>query len=316
MNSSDDISTCDKSGNGSGKELSVSTSNKKECTCEQKVDNCNDRASDNTSGDCNSDIDAVAESISKVDISDDNNVEDEKLFAEPPPKEDCPICMQPMPYAVGLCDVRKTYMACCGKFICSGCVMESEIGMKKGNMKRLCAFCRVPWPTSEEMVMQMTNRIGINDPEAYLQLGHAYKDGDKGLPQNFSKAIELWNHAAGLGSINAHYNLGVAYFNGRGVEKDIKKAIKNFKLAAIRGHERSRYVLGLFEEENGNIGIAMKHYIIAAMSGLEDALKEVGKGYKAGQVTKDEYGNTLRAYQDSREDMKSEPRARAVTFWD
>jgi len=61
---------------------------------------------------------------------------------------------------------------------------------------------------------------------------------------------------------------------------------------------------------------AMKHFIIGARSGFDESLKAVGEGYKAGQVTKDEYANTLRAYQDSREDMKSEPRARAVTFWD
>ena len=58
-----------------------------------------------------SDIDGITESIDKMVISDD------KLFADPPPKEDCPICMLPMPYAGGICGVRTAYQPCCGKII-------------------------------------------------------------------------------------------------------------------------------------------------------------------------------------------------------
>ena len=37
---------------------------------------------------------------------------DEKLFAEPPPREDCPICMIMVP-----CDEEESvYKSCCGKF--------------------------------------------------------------------------------------------------------------------------------------------------------------------------------------------------------
>jgi len=200
MSSLDGISTCDKCGAGGGKGESVSTSNRKECTsCEQKND---DGASNNTSGSCNSDIDTVAEGISKVDVSNNkgsgnagintaftflppesakiearknsntkndvfqfgparNNsvsnsidkianevdslgISDEELFANPPPKEDCPICMLPIPCASGLCGVRKVYMSCCGKMLCLGCMLVADGEMRKGNMKDLCPFCRVP----------------------------------------------------------------------------------------------------------------------------------------------------------------------------
>ena len=114
MSSLDGKSTCDKCGNSGGKRVSASTSNKKECTsCEQN--NCNDGASDTTGSNCNSDIDIVAEGISRVDISSVNNTggsnndgslfmsDDKLLFADPPPNEDCPLCMLPMPFASGLC---------------------------------------------------------------------------------------------------------------------------------------------------------------------------------------------------------------------
>ena len=192
--------------------------------------------------------------------------------------------------------------------------MESEIGMKKGNMKRWCAFCRVPWPTSEEMVMQMTNRIGINDPEAMHESGSAHYRGRAGFPQDYRKAEELLKRAAELGCARAHNALSGAYVTGQGVEENKVKALRHLKAAAVGGHETARHRHGLFEKCRGNMDRAMKHFIIGARSGFDESLKAVGEGYRAGQVTKDEYGNTLRAYQDSREDMKSEPRARCIKF--
>jgi len=187
--------------------------------------------------------------------------------------------------------------------------------MKKGNMKRLCPYCRVPYPRSDEgLMMQMTNRIGKNDPEAIHELGSAYYRGRAGLPRDYTKATELWKRAAELGCARAHNALSGAYQHSQGVEKDMEKAMHHCTLAAIGGHEYARHTLGLFEALDGNMSIAMKHFIIAAMSGLEEALKEVGEGYRAGHVTKDEYANTLRSHQDSCEEMKSESRARAIEY--
>ena len=74
---------------------------------------------------------------------------DEKLFKEPPPREECPICMLPLPH-----DEQTIFESCCGKDICKGCVYAMfETGGK--NMK-LCPFCKTPHPTThEEEVRQM-----------------------------------------------------------------------------------------------------------------------------------------------------------------
>jgi len=61
------------------------------------------------------------------------------------------------------------------------------------------------------------------------------------------------------------------------------------------------------------VGRAMKHFMIAAKSGLDDSLKNVGHGYKQKWVTKDEYASTLRAHQRSRDEMKSEQRTKAAS---
>ena len=43
---------------------------------------------------------------------------DEKLFKQPPPLDDCPICMIRLPSL----NRDRTYMVCCGKVICGGCI--------------------------------------------------------------------------------------------------------------------------------------------------------------------------------------------------
>lgn len=147
----------------------------------------------------------------------------------------------------------------------------------------------------------------LNDAKAFLQLGIHYYYGIS-FPKDQKKGLDLITKAGELGSPNAHYTLGNAYCEGKGVKEDLKKATHHWRLAAIGGHEISRHNLGTREENNGNMDLAMKHYMIAAKSGYEDSLKIVGQGYKAGFVTKEDYASTLRAYQCSLDAMKSEQR--------
>ena len=62
---------------------------------------------------------------------------DEELFRQPPPREECPICMLPQPLDEG----ETYYQACCGKVLCCGCIDAVEPG--KDN-QILCPFCRSP----------------------------------------------------------------------------------------------------------------------------------------------------------------------------
>ena len=58
---------------------------------------------------------------SYVGSDDEKKVDDDmegELVCEPPPKEECPICMQPMPYYNSAeCGIGNTYMPCCGKYV-------------------------------------------------------------------------------------------------------------------------------------------------------------------------------------------------------
>ena len=77
---------------------------------------------------------------------------DEQLFKEPPPNEECPICMLPLMNEYK----TETFMACCGKTICMGCI--GAMIMSGG--KDLCAYCRMPPPTSnEEEIDRLNNQL-------------------------------------------------------------------------------------------------------------------------------------------------------------
>ena len=294
-------------------------SNKKECTsCEQKVDDGKNEKTSNNSVDV--DLSGALHNLRQLNLrsgttnNDNNNNDDELLFQDPPPREDCPICFLPMPHTSGHI-VEMVYLTCCGKTICDGCSIAEDLEMEEGNIKALCSLCRVPISRSDEdHLKRFEKRMKLNDANAIFKIGIFYRDGVMGLPLDFNKTLKLWNKAVKLGSIDAHYNLAITYYNGEGgVEKDKKKAIEHWKLAAIGGHEGARHSLGLFEEYNNrNMDRAMKHYIIGARCGNGDSLKKVGEGYKSGHVAKDEYASTLRAYQVSVDEMKSEQRTKAA----
>ena len=232
---------------------------------------------------------------------------DEKLLQEPPPREECPICMLPLP----LDTFQVVYKSCCGKRICDGCIYTMrETGSK--NMK-LCPFCKAPPPRSkEEEVARVKKLMEKGNPSAYNNLAGDYAQGINGMPQDWAKANELFLKAGELGYANGYYNLGNAYRLGNGVEIDKKKAKHYFELAAMNGHVIARNNLGAVEYEAGNQQRAYKHCLIAARAGDKFSLDSVKRGYMAGHITKEEYANTLRAYQQSQDETKSEARDKAL----
>ena len=94
---------------------------------------------------------------------------------------------------------------------------------------------------------------------------------------------------------------------------DKKKAQHYVDLAAMNGDVDARYNLGLLEDEAGNEHRAYKykHFILAAKAGLKQSLDQVKEGFIKGVVTKDKYANTLRAYQQRHDEIKSDQRDEA-----
>ena len=99
----------------------------------------------------------------------------EALFADHPPREDCDICLRPMPLASN----EKTYKLCCGKVICDGCIEEIRDNQLKETKGDKCPFCRVV-TTSSTIVGLVKKRIEVNDPEAFMILAHIHSHGTYG----------------------------------------------------------------------------------------------------------------------------------------
>ena len=224
---------------------------------------------------------------------------DEKLFKEVEPKE-CPICMLPLPDAS-----LTTTVSCCGKNICIGCLYA----MKMSEGKDLCAFCRTPYATSgEEEIKRTKSLIDNENGQGYLLLASYYDQGRRGLQQDLQKANELLLKAGELGCATGYYNLGNHYDNGRGVERDKKKAQHYWDLAAMGGDINARHNLGCMEGKADNFHRAMKHFIIAARAGHEKSLDNVKTGFIGGFVTIDDCVNTELAYTKIHEEIKSDER--------
>lgn len=227
---------------------------------------------------------------------------DEKLFKEVS-SEECPICLVPIPRAS-----ESQFKACCGKFICHGCIYAMEISEGKD----LCAFCRAPEPSHErEMLKQIYNLMDKGNGQAFNHLGGFYCQGIHGKPQDYQKANELMLKGGELGCAEAYYNLGLSYKIGRGVAIDEKKAKYYWELAAMGGNVLARHNVGALEGQAGNIDRALKHFAIAAKAGDVEALDMIKYGFMDGDVTKDEYANILRAYHERHKEMNSDSRFKA-----
>ena len=106
---------------------------------------------------------------------------DEDLFKQPPPRDECPICMLTLP----LIGVESKYQACCGKMLCVGCIYAVD----EADNRCLCPFCRTPLSASHgEAMERLKKRVEVNDAQAIYQLGGYYLHGRYGLRQNTAKA--------------------------------------------------------------------------------------------------------------------------------
>ena len=160
----------------------------------------------------------------------------------------------------------------------------------------------------------MNKRAEIGDAKAINNMGFYYSDGEFGLPQNYNKALELWHQAAELGNSKSYYSIGNAYDLGNGVERDEKKAEYYYELAAMGGDAEARHNLGCFEEEAGNFGRTLRHFMIAAGCGDNDSLENIKQMFMNGDATKDDYAKALQVYQAYLVEIKSPQRNEASAF--
>ena len=234
-------------------------------------------------------------------------LEEEKLYNqghERPEGDFCPICTLLIPLQM---EEHSGFMACCMKRVCNGCNFAAQ---KRG--MRGCPFCRTPLPKNDaDMLAMMQARAEKKNPDAISNLGHKYYIEQLGLQKNARRAVELWTEAAELGSVEALYNLGVAYYHGNGVQEDKAKAVQFWRKAAMQGHVEGRNNLGTYEWVEGSHDRAVRHFLISAKMGSKMSVEAIKKMFTLGIATKEQYAEALRGYQDAVKEMKSHDREEA-----
>ena len=236
-------------------------------------------------------------------------IRDDKLFTQPDGNHygECPICCLPLP--IGM---KKWILnSCCSKSICHGCNYANKKREAEEGLDPRCPYCRESIPTSlEEIEKNNVERAKANDPGALCQLGF------KSILRGDGDAFHYYTKAAALGEADAHWNLSIMYHIGGSVERDMKKRVYHLEEAAIGGHPVARYNLGCTEGGNGRYDRAVKHFIITAKLGFDEALEEMKKYFLKGLASKEDYEAALRGHQAAVDAAKSTQREEAEKAMD
>ena len=102
-------------------------------------------------------------------------------------------------------------------------------------------------PTNVQRALDLFKRSAEKGfPQAKATIGALYL---RGLPnlldRNAEEGIRLLSEAVQAKSLTARFNLGMAYYNGDGVEKDAYKASQWLRMAVKQNFSEAQYALGL-----------------------------------------------------------------------
>ncbi len=86
--------------------------------------------------------------------------------------------------------------------------------------------------------------LGTMDGDAAFALGTKLNDGNNS-PVDYEKALRCFKRAAEFDIAEAHFNVAVAYYAGKGVKADPREALNWFKKAAAGGFAEAATMVGV-----------------------------------------------------------------------
>lgn len=256
-------------------------------------------------------------------------------------RPECPICFHVLP----LRRSESVYHSCCGQVICHGCVVGTqrtqlkepqpqfkELGRiiegttpeeeqfrlikKYGNSIYICPYCRAPLPKNEEEGLQrLYTRIEIRNHDYTLAVnavGRCYMEGQYGLPQNFTKAEELFKKALDLDDPQAASNLYHLYHQHYPDQKE--KAMEYLVRGEQLGHSMCMKILALEALHLDNWEEATRLYVKLARLGEWEHTRNLSMFYQHKLLSKDVLASTLRANQSVKDELKTKRRDFAKRF--
>ena len=105
---------------------------------------------------------------------------------------------------------------------------------------------------------------------------------------DFANAMKLYLSAANGGVPYAMYNIGIMYFDGKGVDRSYVLAMKWYRQAAEKNYPHAQHALGtMYEKGQGvkrDVAEAVKWYTMAADQGYLLAQNNLGVIYTTGDT--------------------------------
>jgi TPR repeat protein len=147
------------------------------------------------------------------------------------------------------------------------------------------------------------------DPWACYLLANYYDEG-KHIFKSYPKAKELYDTAAKGGILNASLKLGFYYQYGKGVEKDLKKAIAYYQYVGEYGHpefqlkvaQLLQVLYGQMSQTTENQAEIFKWQLKAAELGDHTAIITVAQAYFEGMGVEKNYPEAIKWYSKAAED--------------
>ncbi len=138
---------------------------------------------------------------------------------------------------------------------------------------------RYEQPPNEE-IQYYRNGAEQGDPQAQYNLGLCYYEG-RGVYQNMTSAVKWFRKAAEQGFAEAQMSLGCCYDRGEGVKRDMRVAVQWYRKAAEQGVTHAQYNLGSCYACGDGVTQdkveAVKWYRKAAEAGDPKAMEELKK---------------------------------------
>jgi len=145
-------------------------------------------------------------------VKGNSRTEDPLLNWTRPSREECPICMIPLP----LNGAETIFWICRGKIICCGCIYDQFlVDRKDGHLTidessfRICPFCRNGSTTFDILDREM-KLAKVGHPTALFRIGIRHFDGEL-LQRDTQEGIKWFRRVAEAGEAEAAFNLGVCY---------------------------------------------------------------------------------------------------------
>ena len=113
------------------------------------------------------------------------------------------------------------------------CVKE----LRERGVQQACPMCRAKLPDSAEKMFDDAMTILVPIQRRVEQSNGSWGPLSRQEQRQMNEVVRLWEGAAEQGHALAQHNLGIMYYNGRGVDVNKKKAIECYEKAEIgRAH--------------------------------------------------------------------------------